>query len=141
MWPVCYMIWSSRCFVLNVQYVGGDVFTDLLLSAFFLPAVRKAVESLDVPMWEPTGEKIDLSEGEEKKPEEAAEQKEAEEVGVFCCFFLTLDRATYRLNMIDVRMMLSSRRFSRRWVRICFKTGNEARRGGATVVLRSGYGG
>lgn len=39
------------------------------------------MESFDVPMWEPTGEKIDLSEGEAKAPEaEAAAAKKAGEV-------------------------------------------------------------
>lgn len=44
--------------------------------------VRKAVATFDVPMWEPTGEKIDLTEGQPKDPAKEAEEKAAQEVKV-----------------------------------------------------------
>lgn len=41
-----------------------------------MTAVKSVVDGLDVPMWEATGEKIDLSEGEAK----ADDKQEAPEV-------------------------------------------------------------
>lgn len=40
-----------------------------------MTAVKSVVDGLDVPMWEATGEKIDLSEGE-AKPDDAQEAPE-----------------------------------------------------------------
>lgn len=61
-----------------------------------LTVVRKVIETFDVPMWEPTGEKIDLSEGQAKTLEKgetaAAEEEGAEEVWYSQVMVKTLSR-------------------------------------------------
>lgn len=50
-------------------------------------AVKHVLSGLDVPMWEPTGEKTDLSEGNEKDKEAEAEEAPAVRGGRGGCVY------------------------------------------------------